>query len=175
MSRQIRVWDPAVRLFHWALVAGFTANALFTEGESKLHERVGYVVAALIAFRLVWGFFGTRHARFSNFPPDPAAAIGQLGEIATGRRHVHPGHSPLGALMIYNLLLTIAGIALTGWMMTTVAYFGIDWVEEAHEALVLWAEVSVVVHVLAVVLESRRLGVNLPKSMVTGYKTLPDQ
>jgi len=49
----------------------------------------------------------------------------------------------------------------------------VRWVQEAHEALVVWAEISIVVHVLAVVVESRRLGVNLPKSMVTGYKTLP--
>ena len=56
-------------------------------------------------------------------------------------------------------------------MMTTVTWFGIDWVEETHEALVTWAEVSVVLHIAAVLLKSRRLGVNLPKSMVTGYKT----
>ncbi len=78
-----------------------------------------------------------------------------------------------GALMIWNLLLTVAAIAATGYAQTTLAFFGVEWVEEAHEALVVWAELSIVVHVLAVVVESRRLGVNLPKSMVTGYKTLP--
>jgi cytochrome b len=52
-------------------------------------------------------------------------------------------------------------------------FFGVGWVEELHEALVSWAEVSVIVHILAVLIESRRLGVNLPKSMVTGDKTLP--
>ena len=61
-------------------------------------------------------------------------------------------------------------IALTGWMQTTVAYFGVDWVGELHEVLVTWAELSVAAHIAAVVLESRRLRVNLPKSMVTGYK-----
>lgn len=174
MPRDIRVWDPAVRLFHWSLVLAFAANALFTDPESKLHRWVGYIVLGLIAFRVIWGLVGSRHARFGDFPPSPAAALGQLGEMATGRRHAHPGHSPLGALMIYNLLLTILLIGVTGYMMTTLAFFGVDWVEEAHEALVLWAEVSVGVHVAAVVLESRRLGVNLPKSMVTGYKAIPD-
>ena len=77
--------------------------------------------------------------------------------------------------MIYNLLATLIGIGVTGYMMTTVAWFGIEWVEQTHELLVNWAEVSVVAHVLAVMLESRRLGVNLPKSMLTGYKTLPDR
>lgn len=168
--KRLYVWDPLVRLFHWSLVAAFAANAFVTRPGKEAHELIGYAVAGLIALRLVWGLIGPRHARFADFPPSPAGAIGQLRQMATGRREVHAGHSPLGALMIYNLLLTMAAIALTGWMQTTVAYFGVDWVTEVHEALVTWAELSVVAHVAAVVLESRRLRVNLPKSMVTGYK-----
>lgn len=173
MAMKVRVWDPVVRLFHWALVGAFVANAFFTRPGKDVHQWVGYAVAGLIALRLVWGFVGTRHARFADFLPSPSGVIGQLQDMATGRRRVHEGHSPLGSLMIFNLLLTMAGIAATGYMMTTIAFFGVDWVEEAHEVLVTWAEISVVAHVLAVVVESRRLGVNLPKSMVTGYKTLP--
>lgn len=174
MRRTIFVWDAFVRLFHWSLVAAFTANAFFTEDESPLHRYVGYTVLALVIARVVWGLFGSRHARFRDFPPDPAAAVGQLAEMATGRRHAHAGHSPLGALMIYNLLATLLVIGISGHMMTTLAFFGIEWVEELHEAAVLWAEASVVLHIAAVVFESRRLGINLPRSMVTGYKTLPE-
>ena len=173
MPNRIYVWDVFVRLFHWSLVAGFVANAFFTDEESKLHHYVGYAVAALIAARLLWGLFGSKHARFSDFWPSPLKAIGQLRDMITGRRHAHAGHSPLGALMIYNLLLTMAAIAATGYMMTTVTWFGIEWVEEAHEALVTWAEISVVAHIAAVIVESRRLRVNLPASMLTGYKTMP--
>lgn len=172
--RRLYVWDPLVRLFHWSLVAAFLANALFTRPGKDLHETVGYVVAALIALRLMWGLVGPRHARLGDFAPSPAAALEQLQEMATGRRRVHAGHSPLGALMIWNLLATLAALALTGWMQTTVTFFGVAWVEEAHELLVTWAEVSVVVHVLAVALESRRLRVNLPKSMLTGYKDIAE-
>lgn len=172
-TRSIKVWDPAVRLFHWALVAGFAANALFTNPGKLMHRNIGLAVLVLLALRLLWGLIGTRHARFRDFPPDVPAALGQVTQIVTGRRHVHAGHSPLGALMIYNLLATLIGIGVTGWMMTTLTWFGVAWVEEAHEALVTWAEISVLVHVAAVLLESRRLGVNLPKSMLTGYKTLP--
>jgi cytochrome b len=175
MPNRVFVWDIVVRLFHWTLVAAFVANAFFTKPGKDLHETVGYVVVGLLALRLVWGLVGSRHARFSDFRPDPVSALGQLREMATGRRHAHAGHSPLGALMIYNLLVTLAAIGLTGWMMTTVTFFGVDWVEEAHEALVTWAEISIVLHIAAVIFESRRLGVNLPKSMVTGYKVLPDR
>lgn len=170
--QKVRVWDPLVRLFHWSLVAAFLANDFLTKPGRETHRLVGYTVAGLIALRLIWGLVGTKHARFSDFIPSPRAALGQLRDMATGRRHVHVGHSPLGALMIYNLLLTMAALAGSGYAMTTVAYFGVEWVEELHEALVVWAEVSIVIHILAVVVESRRLGINLPKSMVTGYKTV---
>jgi cytochrome b len=170
-----RIRDPLVRIFHWTLAAGFTANALFTVPEGDLHQAVGYAIMGLLAVRILWGFIGTPHARFASFPPSPGAAIGQLRDMLAQRRHAHAhaGHSPLGALMIHNLLLTIAVIVASGWMLTTSRWWGIDWVEELHEAAVTWAELSILVHIAAVVLESLRLGINLPKSMVTGYKDLP--
>lgn len=171
---KVKVWDPVVRIFHWSLVAGFTANAIFTDAEGKLHERIGYAVVALVGLRILWGLVGTRHARFSDFPPSVTAACGQLRDMATGRRHAHLGHSPLGALMIYNLLVSILVIGFSGYLMTTLAFFGVEWVEELHEMAVSWAELSVAAHVAAVIFESRRLAINLPYSMLTGYKSLPE-
>lgn len=173
MMAAVRVWDPLVRIFHWSLVAGFTANALFNDPEGKAHEVIGLSILGLVAVRILWGFVGTRHARFSDFPPSVPASLGQLSEMATGRKHIHRGHSPLGALMIYNLLASMIVIGVTGYMLTTLAFFGVGWVEEAHEIAVSWAEFSVVAHIAAVVFESRRLGINLPKSMLTGYKKIP--
>lgn len=172
MARKIMVWDPVVRLFHWSLVAAFAANVFFTRPGRDMHRYVGYAVAALIVLRLIWGLIGSKHARFADFPPSISAALDHLGEFATGRRNRHLGHSPLGALMIYNLILTFIGIAASGYAMTTVTFFGVDWVGELHEVLVTWAEISVVLHIGAVIFESKRLGVNLPRSMVLGYKTL---
>lgn len=171
--QKYKVWDPLVRIFHWSLVVLFAANALVIDGESDVHEIVGFIILGLIVFRLVWGIIGPKYAKFRSFPPDPVAALGQASEMVSSRKTVHLGHSPLGALMIYNLIATILAIAVTGWMMTTVTYWGVDWVEELHKTLVNWAEISIVVHIAAVLLESRRTGVNLPGSMVTGYKTAP--
>lgn len=172
---RIFVWDTFVRVFHWSLVGLFTANAFFTNPEGSRHRYVGYAIAGLLAARLVWGFIGGRHARFSDFLPSPRGSLQQVKEMISGSRRFHAGHSPLGALMIYNLLLSITAIAITGYMQTTITFFGFEWVEELHEALVIWAEISIVVHVIAVVAESRRLRVNLSKSMISGYKTLPEQ
>ena len=173
MSLRIYVWDPLVRVFHWTLVASFTANTFFTDPEKSLHRYVGYGIAALLVFRLLWGFVGSTYARFTSFPPSPMGSLSQVRDILAGRNKAHPGHSPLGALMIYNLLLTLCVISLSGYMMTTVAYFGIDWVKELHEASVTWAEISVAAHILAVFIESRRLRINLPAAMITGHKNLP--
>ena len=172
---KIRVWDPLVRVFHWSLVALFAANALFVDDDSKLHIWVGYAVAGLIAVRIVLGFVGTRYARFSSFPPSVSAAIGQLSDIATGRVRVHLGHTPLGAWMIYNLILAILVISVSGYLMTTDMFWGVEWPEELHEVAVAWAEVSVVLHIAAVLLESRRQKINLPRAMVTGYKETPSE
>ena len=103
-----------------------------------------------------------------------AAVVDQITDIATRRRRTHLGHTPLGALMIVNILGTMLGIGATGYMMTTNAFWGVDWVEDAHEALVTWAEISVVLHIAAVIWESWRTGVNLPRAMVTGTKRVPD-
>jgi len=171
----VKVWDLFVRLFHWSLVVTFTLEALVLDEDSNLHEQVGYFVLALIGARIIWGLVGTKYARFSSFKPSIPAAIGQLGDMATQRETAHMGHSPLGALMIYNLLVSIALIGFTGWLMTTNMFWGSDGIEELHEGLVIWAGASVGVHIVAVIFESRRSHVNLAKAMVTGYKTLPKQ
>ena len=171
---RIYVWDPLVRLFHWSLVTFFILNALVIEDESKLHNTIGYAILALVVFRVLWGIAGTRYARFSNFPPNPREAVGQIADLATGKVRHHTGHTPLGAFMIYNLLLTVLAICVTGYLMTTDAFWGIAWPEELHEALVTWAEVSVLLHITAVLIETRRTGVKLARAMVTGYKTLPE-
>jgi cytochrome b len=170
-----KVWDPLVRVFHWSLVILFASNALITDPEKATHRYIGYEVVGLILVRILWGLVGTRHARFSDFPPDPAATIRQMADMATGRKRVHLGHTPLGALMIYNLILTMLVIGVSGYMMTTLRFFGIEWVKELHEAAVTWAEISVVFHIVAVIWESMHTGVNLPRAMVTGYKDIPKE
>lgn len=172
---RIKVWDPFVRLFHWSLVVLFAANALVVDDESRLHEQVGYVIGGLVLARVIWGVIGTRYARFSSFPPSLSGALGQLGEIATGRTPRHEGHTALGALMIYNMVAALVVIVLSGWLMTTDAFWGAEWPEAVHEVAVGWAEFSALLHIAAVVFESWRTRVNLPRAMVTGYKEFPDQ
>lgn len=113
----VRVWDPLVRILHWTLVGAF-ATAWFTAEEiPPVHEFAGYAVAALIGFRIVWGFVGGRSARFAQFVRGPAATLSYVGDIAKGRERRFLGHNPAGAAMVVALLVTLSGTAFTGWLM----------------------------------------------------------
>jgi cytochrome b len=172
--KAIKVWDPAVRLFHWLLVTGIALNALLLDAESGPHRWIGYGVAALVALRIIWGVAGSRYARFASFPPSVSGAAGQISDIATGRKTAHLGHTPLGALMIYNLIVTIIVISASGYLMTTDRFWGVAWPEDVHKAAVTWLEFSIVMHIAAVVYESLRTRINLPLAMITGKKAVPD-
>ncbi|NKX44057.1 cytochrome B [Roseibacterium sp. KMU-115] len=113
----IRVWDPLVRVFHWGLVAAFAVAWVSAEEMQPLHEVAGYAVAALVAFRVVWGLVGSRYARFAQFLRGPRATLSYLGDMAHGRERRYLGHNPAGAAMIVALLVTLSGTALTGWLM----------------------------------------------------------
>ena len=172
-ARDVAVWDPLVRLTHWSVALMILLNAAFTDPEGDLHEWVGYIAVGLIGLRLIWALIGQRHARFSAFPPNPTTAIRYFRGLLGGDRTVHLSHNPLGALMVYNLWLTVLALGVTGYMMTTLRFFGIDWVEEAHELAFNWLMLSVALHVAGVAFDTWRSGVNLARAMITGRKRIP--
>lgn len=171
--RIVRVWDPLVRLIHWSLAGCILVNGFVTDAESDLHRTIGYVALALIGTRLVWGLIGPRHARLTDFAPAPMRAIRHLRGLIGGDRTVHLGHNPLGALMVWNLWATVGLIGATGIMMGTRRYFGVEWVEEMHEALFDWLLISVGLHLAGVIFDSRRSRVPLVRAMIDGRKRIP--
>jgi len=114
---KVRVWDPLIRIFHWALVVAFAVAWLTADDLQPIHEIAGYAVAALVAFRLLWGLVGSRYARFTQFIRGPAAVLAYLGDMARGRERRYLRHNPAGAAMIVALLVTLSATAFTGWLM----------------------------------------------------------
>ncbi|HSN33956.1 MAG TPA: cytochrome b/b6 domain-containing protein [Ideonella sp.] len=168
--RPIRVWDAPVRVFHWLMVASFAGAWLTAESErwALLHVTLGYTMAGLIVFRLLWGLLGTRHARFADFVRGPRAVLAYLGSLLRGRPEHHTGHNPAGGWMIVALLALAALTTLSGW--ATYAEVGGDWLEELHEGAASAMLGLVIVHVAAVVLGSLAHRENLVRAMVTGRK-----
>ncbi|MDW6024786.1 cytochrome b/b6 domain-containing protein [Mesorhizobium sp. BAC0120] len=166
----VQVWDPLVRLFHWSLVGSF-AFAFFTGDEWKgAHIVAGYIVGGLVAFRILWGIAGPKYARFASFIRGPMATLRYLRDALAFRAPRHLGHNPAGGAMILALLAANATIAGTGYMMTTDAYWGVEWVEELHKSMVYVTLGLIALHVGGVVLASIEHRENLVRSMFTGVK-----
>lgn len=172
-STRILVWDLPVRVFHGLLILCFALAWLSSESErwQLLHISAGTTLIGLVAFRLLWGLIGSRHARFASFVRGPTAAWGYLRELAAGRAPSTVGHNPAGALAILGLLALIALTAGTGLAMQQ--DLGGDFLEELHEAAAQATLLLVGVHVLGVIVGSLAHRENLVRSMVTGFKRGP--
>ena len=114
MQKQIRVWDPLVRIFHWSLVLAFTVAYLTGDEENNLHIYSGYLIFGLISFRLLWGIVGSRYARFSDFVYSPKSIITYIKSLVAGQPKRYLGHNPAGGAMIIALLLSLAVVTYSG-------------------------------------------------------------
>ncbi|MDC9822771.1 cytochrome b/b6 domain-containing protein [Devosia sp. ZB163] len=170
LTDKVTVWDPLVRVLHWAL-AGSIAVAWFTSGHPKgLHQWAGYTAGALIAIRLVWGFLGPGHARFTSFVRHPRTVLNYLGDIWRGRERRHLGHNPAGGAMIIALMTAVSAQVTIGWLQTTDMFWGVEWIEELHSALAKAILLLIGLHLIGVLVASIRHRENLPAAMITGLK-----
>jgi len=172
-SPTVQVWDPLVRVFHWTLALSFAAAWATAEHMERLHELIGYFAGALVAVRVLWGFLGPRYARFSQFVRPPSAVLAYLKAAAAGSERRFLGHNPAGGAMIVILLAAIAATAVTGWLMTTDAFWGSTAMQAAHAVAAYGVLLLVCVHLGGVALASLRHRENLPLAMVSGGKRAP--
>lgn len=164
------VWDRFVRLFHWTLVGCVMLNFFVLEEGGDLHRWAGYLATSLVAARIVWGFVGTSHARFSDFFPTPSRLTQHVRAVRAGQQERHWGHNPLGALMMLVLMGLVLSIGLTGWMQGTDAYFGEEWLQNLHRYLANSLMTLAGLHATAALVMGRIERTRLVKAMVTGVK-----
>lgn len=113
-KQQIKVWDIAIRIFHWSLVVGFVIAYVSGEEEDLLHIYSGYVVFGLILFRILWGSIGTRYARFWNFVYGPEATVTYVKSIFSGKPIHYLGHNPIGGWMVILMLVSLFAVSWSG-------------------------------------------------------------
>lgn len=199
-NKVVQVWDIAVRLFHWSLVAGFTIAWLSEDDFETLHAYAGYLVLALISFRVAWGFIGSRYARFSNFVYGFGRIKGYLSSMLAGRPEHYLGHNPAGGLMVVIMLVGLFALSYSG--LKTYATEGKGplaqaeislvpaaladddeqrkrapghkfW-EEVHEFLANFMLLLVIVHITGVMVSSVVHRENLVRAMVDGKKYIKE-
>ncbi|MEJ7804419.1 MAG: cytochrome b/b6 domain-containing protein [Telluria sp.] len=183
--KKVRIWDLPTRLFHWSL-ALLVFGAIITEriGGSAIdwHFRIGYAILALLFFRLVWGFIGSRYARFASFIFSPKTIFA----YATGKRPAHQpafhGHNPVGSLSVFALLIVVLAqtgsglfanddIASEGPLMRFISKEMSDSVTWFHAQIggnLIYALVGL--HIAAIAFYLLRKKINLIKPMITGDK-----
>lgn len=185
-TNQVKVWDLAVRSSH-LLFGVLVLGAFLTSEEDEstwLHTRLGLVLLGLVVFRVVWGFVGSRYARFSEFVRSPREIRAALRDMVRGAPKHFVGHNPVGAVMVVTLLATMLVVALTGVLMVQ----GPEWggplamtkatahlIKEVHEAAAFALPVLVVFHVGGVILSSVLEKQNLVLGMITGWKRAPEE
>jgi cytochrome b len=192
---KIKVWDPMVRIFHWALVIAFFTAYATGEDIEEVHEWMGYAVLALVIFRIVWGFVGPVHARFADFVRGPGEILRNLKGVVLMHPKRYLGHSPAGGAMVVLLLVLLAATSVTGVIVeerkeqagTSIATQTAEHEEhnengkegegaeksriaEAHEVLANLTLALVLLHIAGVILASFTHRENLVASMITGRK-----
>ena len=169
-GQPIKVWDVPTRVFHWLLAASFTGAWLTAESERwrDVHVMLGYTLAGLIAFRVIWGMIGTKYARFSSFLFSPGRVLRYVTSLVRGAPEHHVGHNPAGAIAIFLLLGLGALSAASGF--ATYQEWGGEWLEELHEGAATAMLAVVVIHLFGVALSSLMHRENLVRAMITGKK-----
>jgi cytochrome b len=170
-ARTERVWDPLVRVGHWLLALSVLIAWLTRHSPGRWHEWIGYASLAIVAVRLLWGWRGSRYARFAEFLRSPRETLKYTHAMLCGREPRSIGHNPLGGWMIVALLVMVTLAGASGWLYTTDRYWGVEWVETLHDALanVLFALVGL--HVAGVLYASVRHRENLIGAMFHGAST----
>ena len=168
--QKILVWDWPVRLGHWLMVGGFIVAWLTSESETfrLLHVISGATVLAVAAFRLPWGFIGSRYARFVDFVRGPRAVKDYAAGLLKLEPAHHVGHNPAGGWAIVLLLGLGILTGLSGW--ANYNDIGGGFLEEVHEGLAVTMLTVVFIHVAGVLSGSLMHGENLVRAMLDGRK-----
>ena len=184
---RVPVWDRAVRVTHWVLVAllgGLLVTGLVGGSWLEWHMRFGQVMLVVVVFRVLWGFAGSRNARFRAFVRGPRAVASYARSRVARAPEIHVSHNPAGGWMVIALLASLAvqaGVGLfsndgelwDGPLAQRVTQDASDALSRFHRRF-WWVVVALAaVHVGAVLTYLVVFRDNLIVGMIRGTKALP--
>lgn len=182
------VWDFPTRAFHWLLALSLCGSWATAEAGFEwidTHNLLGYFALGLVLFRLLWGIFGPRHARFSSFIKGPRAVLATVPKLFSRRPGTDVGHNPIGGWSAILFLVLVSVQAGTGLFISDdVLHFGpynhvissslAGQLAQVHHLNFTALQTFVVVHLLAIAWYQFGKGTGLVGPMVTGKKHLQD-
>ncbi|RLA44503.1 MAG: cytochrome b/b6 domain-containing protein [Gammaproteobacteria bacterium] len=135
--KEFPVWDRVVRIFHWlnvlcilgliavgTVILNHKVLGVSVEGKIALktvHVYIGYLFALNLSWRIIWGFVGSRYARWGAALPFGTQYKAQFAAMAEGKKSGKPvsflGHNPIGRLMVGVLFLLLTMQAVTGLLL----------------------------------------------------------
>jgi cytochrome b len=186
----IKVWDLPIRLFHWSLVLLLIFQWVTTQDDilynMTWHMYGGYALLCLLLFRLLRGFWGSQHARFSDFFYGPTATLHYLTTVFKRAPSHYLGHNPMGAYSVFALLLllgvqSVTGLfadddiftegPLAGWVSNDTS----DLMTRLHHFNFNLLLVFIGLHLAAIAFYALFKRENLVRAMITGRKTLDSE
>jgi cytochrome b len=128
-----RTVDAPTRVMHWLLALSFLGAYVTADGERwrLVHVTLGYTLAGLLAFRVLWGLVGPRHARLSALWRKLQGVPLWLQGLKAGSPNGRLGQNLLLTLSVVALLVLIAPLTLSGY--GTYNEWAGEWLGEVHE------------------------------------------
>lgn len=115
------IWDLPTRLFHWLLVAsilGQYVTAELLDDAVQWHFYIGYFTLGLIVFRVLWGIWGPKYAKFSGFVKGPVAVLEYAKSLFDRDSLPSVGHNPLGGWFVLLMITLVLIQSISGLFMT---------------------------------------------------------
>lgn len=176
--KSIRVYDLPTRVFHWFFAGSFLAAFFIAKAfdddspQYPIHMILGLTLGFMVFLRLLWGWLGTEHARFSGFQLNPKDLIQYFSDLFKGKTRLYAGHNPASSWAALVMLLLGTGLATTGFLMASGRK---ESLEDLHEVLGNLFFLTVLAHIVGIVIHSIRHRDPIGLSMVTGRKNLPPE
>jgi cytochrome b len=154
IRKRMMVWDSPIFFTHWLLALCFLGAILTQESEKfrLVHVTMGYTMLGIVGFRVIWGFIGSKYARFTTIKPRFLRVRENIQAIFRGDKEFSIGLNALGFIAAYLLMGLVLLVSASGYLVFN--EIGPELISEVHELVGNLLIAVVVVHVGSIVLNA---------------------
>jgi cytochrome b len=154
IRKRMMVWDSPIFFTHWLLAFCFLGAILTQESEKfrLVHVTMGYTMLGIVGFRVIWGFIGSKYARFTTIKPRFLRVRENIQAIFRGDKEFSIGLNALGFIAAYLLMGLVLLVSASGYLIFN--EIGPELISEVHELVGNLLIAVVVVHVGSIVLNA---------------------